>query len=102
MPDSEQTLALILEVIKDLNREREPDEQVESSAGAVLFGAGSKLDSLGLVGLIVAVEQKIDDHFGVVVTLADEKAMSLKNSPFRTVQTLADYATRLIGEQSGG
>lgn len=102
MPENGKVLDLILEVIEELNLEREPEDRVEKSANAVLFGSGSNLDSLGLVGLIVATEQKIDDRFGVAITLADEKAMSLKNSPFRTVRTLADYATEEIREQTGG
>lgn len=102
MSENGKVLDLILEVIEELNLEREPEDRVEKSANAVLFGSGSSLDSLGLVGLIVATEQKIDDQFGVAITLADEKAMSLKNSPFRTVQTLVDYATEEIREQTGG
>ena len=67
---------------------KKPDE--------VLFGQGGKLDSLGLVNLIVAVEGMVEDELDVTVTLADEKAMSMKNSPFRTIQTLADYITLLL------
>jgi len=61
-----------------------------------LFGQGGKLDSLGLVNLIVAVEAMVEDELDVTITLADEKAMSMKNSPFRTIQTLADYINLLI------
>jgi D-alanine--poly(phosphoribitol) ligase subunit 2 len=61
-----------------------------------LFGQEGILDSLGLVTLIVSVEQAIEDAFGLSVTLADEKAMSQRHSPYRTVGTLADYAQRVI------
>jgi hypothetical protein len=43
------------------------------------------------------VEQAIQDQYGIAVTLADEKALSQKNSPFKTIGTLADYAGNLIG-----
>lgn len=56
-----------------------------------LFGGKSDLDSLGLVALIIALEQNIEDKIGVSLTIADEKAMSLKNSPFRTVQSLEKF-----------
>ncbi len=46
-----------------------------------LFGRGSKLDSLGLVNLIVLVEEKTADTFGKSVTIADERAMSQKEQP---------------------
>jgi hypothetical protein len=50
------------------------------------------------VNLIVLVEEKTADTFGKSVTIADEKAMSQKNSPFRTVQNLADYLFSLLKE----
>jgi acyl carrier protein len=56
-----------------------------------LIGPGSLLDSLGLVRLIVDLEQRLQDEYGISLTLADERAMSQKNSPFRTVQSLAGY-----------
>jgi len=102
MPESGDLLNLIFEAIDDLNGLRGPDEQIDKTAETTLFGDGSRLDSLGLVGLIVSTEQKIDEKFGVAVTLADEKAMSMKNSPFRTVQTLADYAGTLIEDARRG
>jgi acyl carrier protein len=61
-----------------------------------LFGQEGILDSVGLVTLIVAVEQAIEDTFGVSVSLADEKAMSQRHSPYRTIGTLAEYAQHMI------
>ena len=51
------------------------------------------------MNLIVAVEQAVEDELGVRVTLADEKAMSQRSSPFRTVGTLAAYVWRQLGER---
>lgn len=65
-------------------------------AKTVLFGENGILDSIGLVTLIVAVEQAIEETFGVSISLADEKAMSQRNSPFRTIDSLAEFAQRLI------
>ena len=56
-----------------------------------IFGGESKIDSLGLVTLLVSIEQKIEDEMNVNITIADEKAMSLKNSPFKTVRSLTDF-----------
>lgn len=61
-----------------------------------LMGGKSALDSLGLVSLIIQIEQKIEDEYNVNIIIADEKAMSLRNSPFRTVSTLANYIEKLI------
>jgi acyl carrier protein len=56
-----------------------------------LLGRKGVLDSMGLVTLIVDVEQRLEEEYGAVVVLADERAMSQKRSPFRTVGTLSDY-----------
>jgi len=61
-----------------------------------LFGREGFLDSMALVSLVVAVEQAIEDELGVSVSLADERALSQRTSPSRTVGALADYADTLV------
>lgn len=61
-----------------------------------LFGESGLLDSVGLVSLVVAVEQTIEDEFGVTMSLADERAMAQRKSPYRTIATLAAYAQKLL------
>ena len=61
-----------------------------------LVGPRSVLDSIHLVNLIVVTEREIEDAFGVALTLADERALSMKASPFRDVQSLADYIALLM------
>lgn len=73
------------------------DDPVEDmNKDAVLFGEGGLLDSMGLVSMLVAVEQDVDDEYDIQITIADAKAMSQRNSPFRTVETLSDYIISLI------
>src|SRR5437867_11411585 len=61
-----------------------------------LFGREGFLDSMALVSLVVAVEQAIEDELGVSVSLADDRALSQRTSPYRTVGALADYAETLV------
>jgi len=96
--EKEKVINLVVDAIKELNEMREENEQIEASEDAALYGEGSALDSLSLVNLIVIAEEKIEDTFEVSLTLADEKAMSLRNSPFRSVETLAEYITERITE----
>jgi acyl carrier protein len=56
------------------------------------------LDSLGLVRVIAELEDEIYDHTNKSITLADEKAMSQKASPFRSVASLSDYISTLLHE----
>ncbi|MBM7866717.1 hypothetical protein GTO89_08140 [Heliobacterium gestii] len=61
-----------------------------------LFGKEALLDSVGLVTLIVDVEQNMEDATGKAIVLADERAMSQRQSPFLTVGSLADYIVTLL------
>ena len=62
----------------------------------VLLGDQGLLDSLGLVTLLVDVEQGIADKTGTDIVLSDDRAVSARSSPFRTVGSLADYALELV------
>jgi hypothetical protein len=66
----------------------------------VLVGKDAVLDSLGVVSLIVEVEQQVEAAHGVSVTLANDKAMSARNSPFRTIGVLTDHLVSMVAEAS--
>lgn len=89
---------VILEVGRELQEQEEIATGIELGKDTPLFGEEGVLDSLGLVRLVVAVEQAIEDRYGVGVSLADERAMSQKNSPYRSIGSLADYAATLVPE----
>ena len=93
-----EILSLIIASVEDLKEDREMGSHSSVDESTVLFGREGIFDSLGLVSLIVDVEQKIED-LGISIILGDERAVSQKRSPFRTVQSLADYACQLIQEQ---
>jgi acyl carrier protein len=96
MVDRAQVASAVLVAIEELNQDLPSAAALDTAPDTVLFGRGSRLDSLGLVNLIVAVEGALADELDVEITLADEKAMSQASSPFRTVDTLVDYiVTRL-------
>jgi acyl carrier protein len=64
---------------------------VPRAADTVLLGDGGAVDSLGLVRLVLMVERQVEDDFRVPISLTDEKAMSQRSSPFRTLGTLTAY-----------
>ncbi len=94
-----ETLSLIQRAIQDFNNQNLEEEQLLDTPESPLFGKEGKLDSLGLVNLILAVEERISNELDLNITLADERAMSRKNSPFRTVQSLADYVAERTEEE---
>ena len=89
---------LIITSVKEINEQLPQEQQLGQSTKTVLLGKDGKLDSLGLVTLLVIIEQNIEDEFDVSITIADERAMSQKRSPFRTIGTLADYIDMLLRE----
>ncbi len=65
--------------------------QIEPTASTPLLGRDAVLGSLALVTYVLDVESLLGS-WGIHLTLANEAALSRRKSPFRTVQTLADYA----------
>lgn len=63
---------------------------VNANEETALFGVDSVLDSMGLVHIIVEIESRLRNN-NIEVSLISEQAMSQRNSPFRTVGTLADF-----------
>lgn len=98
MKGIQRVIEVIFAAIDNFNPLLPPERQLEKSTDTVLFGKSGKLDSLGLVNLIVEVEQKIEDEFSVSLTIADERALSQKVSPFKTVGYLGDYIAILLEE----
>ena len=102
MNNKKQVLRVIFKVIDEINQLLPEDGQMKKSIDTDLFGRSGKLDSMGLVTLIVTTEQKIEEELGVSITIADERAMSQKNSPFKTIGTLAEYTLLLLEENANG
>lgn len=82
---------IVLESLKEVFLQGGTPPPATVSAETVLVGTDAVLDSLGVVQLIVEVEQRVESQHGIAVTLANDKAMSARNSPFRTVGVLADH-----------
>ena len=90
--------SLIVTCLRALSAQQNFTVPADLGRATPLFGDRGMLDSLTLVALVVAVEQAIEDELGASVSLADEKALSQKHSPYRTIGSLADYAGGLIHE----
>jgi acyl carrier protein len=65
-----------------------------------LFGGDSPLDSAALVSLVVEVEQQISENCEKNIVIADDRAMSQRRSPFRSIGSLADYIQMVLNEKN--
>lgn len=97
----ENAIEIVLAAVAELNRGRAEPIDVTRGAEAPLYGRDGVLDSMGLVAMVVAVEQAVEEQLGVGVILADEKAMSQSSNPFRTVGVFADYLQQRFREAAG-
>ena len=102
MNDPENIVAAIYRAVDWINGELPPDRQLIKAPETRLLGSQSVLDSMRLVSLIVTIEREVEDTFGVALTLADERALSMKASPFRSIQSLADYIGILLRDAHNG
>lgn len=89
----------IMNILQELNEVIEERITEPLDNNTKIFGRNGLLDSMDLVSLIVDLEKKIEDEFGISLIIADERAMSEKKSPFRTVLSLAEYICALIEEE---
>ena len=87
---------LIIELAVELSDQDEIELAGDLTEDTALFGPNGVLDSMGLVSLVVAVEQAVEENYDVRISLANEKALSQHNSPYRTIATLAEYAAAEI------
>jgi acyl carrier protein len=93
---------LIVSTVKEYCASRGTDGPVTIDSATRLFGRSGVLDSLGLVSVVVDVEQKLRDDLRIDIALMDDRAMSRNSSPFGTPDSLADYILELLAERQKG
>jgi hypothetical protein len=90
---------IIFQALRNINEERETDEQLKIDLDTRLFGADAVLDSLSLVSVIVDVETAVSEQAGFDIFLTDDRAMSQELSPFTDVKALTAYIEILLSEE---
>ena len=91
VPLREKVTEAIYRAIDDVNQQLPGDQRLEKSLSAVLVGSTGVLDSLGMVNLMVASEEKIEQAFQTAVALTDELVLSSGLTAFPDVGALVDY-----------
>jgi acyl carrier protein len=91
-------LELVKSVVHEMSSELGYDTLRKPSPDTALFGGTEGIDSLSLVRIVAEIERAAEDQFAKRVVLADERAMSRRNSPFRTVGSLAELLQERLTE----
>ncbi len=98
MLDRDSSIEMIVNAVQAQIELDGSDETGPVTEATSLLGEDASIDSLGLVNVVIEVEQGVLDEHGASITVVDERAMSQASSPFRTVGTLADYVVQLVTE----
>jgi len=95
----------ILDAIRDLNEQLPPEGRIEPTPDAALLAPEGKLDSLGLVNLILLIEERMATRLSTEISLTDDRTLSQSQAVFRDVTSLAAHIQLLIesrGSRGGG
>jgi hypothetical protein len=95
--DRARIAELVQQAVQSANLARPDGLKLSESADAPVFGPASPLDSLGLVALLIDIEDLFAAE-GRPIVLSDERALSERRSPYRNVPSLVDYIERLLTE----
>lgn len=96
--DSQTAHQITLRALREVIQQNALPEPETIDGDTVLVGPDAVIDSLGVVSLIVEIEQIVEGEHGVSIILANEKAMSAKNSPFRSVGVLSEHIIQTVKE----
>jgi D-alanine--poly(phosphoribitol) ligase subunit 2 len=96
---NEKVLRIILDSIEIINQNLENRLPIDQLEACGIYNGPDGLDSISLVALISLIEDSVETKLGFSITLANEKAMSMRNSPFRNVGVLTVYICELINAE---
>lgn len=99
MLDRSTVLQSVYHAIDAANEQLPPQDAISKTPTALLYGGSGPLDSLGLVSLVFALENRIETDFGHTLSLMAESTTAANasgNDPFRTVETLVDWLVILL------
>lgn len=86
---------LIIDVLNQIIIDLSIPCEKEISTSTILFGENGLLNSMALVSFIADLEESLSDELDVDVIIANEKAMSQSNSPFKSVSSLSEFIIEL-------
>ena len=90
-------LQAVFDAVEEVNLQLGDDERIARDVDAVLVGENGQLDSLGLVNLVLAVEEKIEEQFAVPINLTDEAVMERWSDIFQTIGSLRTFLCGRLG-----
>jgi hypothetical protein len=85
----DRALQIVYDAIDVVNRQLPASRRLPKSTETIIVGPSGRLDSLGIVNLVLAIEERAGDVVGAPVRLLDEGDLIDERGPFRNVESLA-------------
>lgn len=89
---------LVKSSLEALNEELNYDTLKNITDATPVFGGEDGIDSLSLITLIAYLEDTFEREFKRQVSLDDERALSMRNSPYRTAGSVTDFLLERLRE----
>jgi acetyltransferase-like isoleucine patch superfamily enzyme len=86
----------VFRALDQLNEQLPPTRHIEKNLAAPLLEPAGPLDSLGLINLVVALEEAVAEDHGVRVTLIDSVSAGARRGSFETVGSLVEHVLTLV------
>lgn len=96
MTTEDRLFAVLCAAIDQVNEMTGADCQIPKDPEAELYGKNGVLDSLGLVNLIAATEEKIEDEFNASLNILGQDPLSDRDRRFETVRSYMDFVSSLL------
>ena len=84
-------IEIIFTSIKEVNENQPSNNKLKLKKDELLVSDKSKIDSLGLITLLVNIEDKINKTYNVRLNLLEENYISDEKTPFQTIDNLAEW-----------
>ena len=96
MSQREEVIELVGATIDEVNEVRPPNDRIPKALGSPLLG--QNLESLTAVSLVVGLDERVQDRYGISIRPVEALAIPPAESPLRTVSTLVEYLMGRITE----
>ena len=93
-----RVVALVLRAVAELNQMLPDASRLHEDTSCPLVQPHGPLDSLGVINLLVAVEDQVEAEFGQRPNLTEIGATSADSSPLSTVGSLAKFVAERLKE----
>ena len=101
MDIKKEVTKVVYKAVDEINQLLPQDKKVKKSLETVLLGKSAALDSLGLVNLIVEIEQGIQENFNSSINLADQRSFAGQKTPLQNINALIEYLSYYIINEKG-